>query len=97
MPLQDLRLTTALADDGSARSMLNELHQTVLASPDANLLASALARYIAMALLRQSKMAKWRIGAYRGIDQQTVLMQMISQVMKQSQDQAKAIINNLRA
>lgn len=105
MAIMNARLTAALDDELTARSMLNELHTQVVTCTDPNMLSTLLGQYNLLAASRVANMSQAMTRAYvsrAGIPtrssptQESKRLASIVKIMRAAQDAANNVINNFR-
>jgi hypothetical protein len=94
----DPRLAAALKYEGAAQTLLNDLHQGVLACRDPVTLTALLGKYTATAVARQSWMPGFskHSGPNTGAEAQAKPFVMMSSILKDIHDTSSAIVNNLK-
>ena len=101
MSLLDPRLAVALSDDGSARTLLADLHQQVLSCRDPRTLAELLGKYVVAAAARQTLPAQQtRLPMRRLTTSQSQMdaqrYQTISNISRAAHDAATSSITNIK-
>jgi hypothetical protein len=89
----DIRFLSAARDPMRARQVLNELHQKIRVTRAKSQMSELLARYVALA----TRLASPPPSVQTQYQDLQVAMGTLSQIMKQSSDNLKALVSNLKA
>ncbi|HEY7185050.1 MAG TPA: hypothetical protein VH436_00815 [Vicinamibacterales bacterium] len=110
MPL-DPRIPSAITSDASALGLMNQLHQQIISSPDANTLGSLLGTYTAVAAIRAARRSSppplpsavtstmpttWGATPIQPQRESRIYV-MVSNILKAVHEQANNTITNVKA